>query len=274
MISIDHYGWQAMDLPSPDSADLIKLVPGTAARVVYRILWDHRERGITMQELRRLAAPALQLLGRANEQEQLDRRKRDLHEHFEIEKIVVDGETRHRLVRRKTRSREARIPISARERAIVLQPGRCAMCGRTPLEDWVKLVVDHRIPLEWGGTNKLDNLQPLCEECNAGKKAHFASYSEHSAAIRKAANYDEPQKRIGELLKAFEGNWVPDDLLELVANAKQHQADWHRRMRELRDLGWQYEYTKKREDRRVRTYYRLVEWKQWPSGPLRLYLNG
>jgi len=47
---------------------------------------------------------------------------------------------------------------------------RCSLCGRDK-NDGVKLHVDHKIPLARGGTNDLDNLQALCEDCNMGKGA-------------------------------------------------------------------------------------------------------
>lgn len=40
----------------------------------------------------------------------------------------------------------------------------CVVCGA------VADTVDHRIPLARGGTNDLDNLQPMCKECNRRKR--------------------------------------------------------------------------------------------------------
>src|SRR5687767_7142084 len=82
-------------------------------------------------------------------QEQLDRRRRDLTPYFNIERIGRGRETSYRLVSRKVDVYNAVSGISERDRAIVLQHGRCAMCGKTPLGDGVKLQVDHKIPKEW-----------------------------------------------------------------------------------------------------------------------------
>jgi len=42
--------------------------------------------------------------------------------------------------------------------------GRCAYCGATgPLQ------ADHRIPLSRGGTNRIENILPACNSCNASK---------------------------------------------------------------------------------------------------------
>ena len=47
---------------------------------------------------------------------------------------------------------------------------RCRICGRSPATDpAVKLHIDHVKPWASGGETTLDNLQTLCETCNAGK---------------------------------------------------------------------------------------------------------
>ncbi|HCO02047.1 MAG TPA: HNH endonuclease [Actinobacteria bacterium] len=258
------------ELPDPHSDELRRLVPNAAVRVVYEVLYSHRATGITMGDLRREAAPLLQEMGLADDPEQLDRRKRDLHAHFEIQ---VDPQHRHRLVGRRSTPLAPRSGIPLRARAIVLAPQRCAMCGRTPLEDQVKLVIDHKIPLDWGGTNELDNLQPLCEDCNAGKKDHFATLDQYADKIRLAVGFDEPHRRIGELLKAFGGDWVPEDLLSAIASAKQYQADWQKRTRELRTLGWDITTRRKREGGRTRVWYSAVHWEPWPEGNIRAEIS-
>ncbi len=45
----------------------------------------------------------------------------------------------------------------------------CQYCGRKPIEDNTKLMVDHIIPRSKGGTNEESNLKTSCEACNLGK---------------------------------------------------------------------------------------------------------
>lgn len=52
---------------------------------------------------------------------------------------------------------------------------KCQRCGRTP-EDSVQLTIDHKIPVEWDGSNDDSNLWTLCRECNEGKKAYFKEF--------------------------------------------------------------------------------------------------
>lgn len=251
-----------MDLPAPTGQVLLDLKLSYQAREVYGLLYANRDTPLTMREIRdRLAG--------IGTQEQLDRRRRELNRYFDIEHVRSGRETAYRLVRQKPRSASADLGISERDRAAVLRHGRCAMCGRTPLGDHVKLQVDHKIPKDWGGTDALENLQPLCEECNRGKKNLFRSYDEYAPQIRIAIDFDEPQKRIGEFLKAVAPDEVNSDVLEVVANAQSYQEDWQKRLRELRVLGWKIATRRQKEGRRMRVYYRLETSHPWPTGPLR-----
>jgi hypothetical protein len=96
------------------------------------------------------------------------------------------------------------------------------------------------------------------------------SGSRHGFGVRLRLSKDGPTpRRIGELLKAFDGDWVRSDILEMVAHAHQYQEDWQKRLRELRVLGWEIDHEKRRESGRVRTYYRVTRWRPRPSRPIR-----
>jgi hypothetical protein len=130
----------------------------------------------------------------------------------------------------------------------------------------VVLEVDLKVPPEWGGIADPENLQPLCEDCIEGKRQYQETYASYSEQIRHAADFDEPQRRIGELLLALRDEWVPSELIGIVASAKEYQADYEKRTRELRLLGWDYRVRKERgEGARTRVYYRLIQSAPWPE---------
>lgn len=250
-------------LPEPDSEELFSLIGPSALRVLYGWLYRRRlENPPTMAEVRLFMADAM-----GEPQEHIDRRLRELRRHFHVPAVTTaGGHPRYVLQGWSATAPTDDLAISSRVRAQVLAPQRCFQCGKTPREDAVKLVVDHKIPQSWGGGNEIENLQPLCEPCNAGKRDYLQTQDGHADKIRQAINFAEPQKRIGELLKAFEGEWVRTDLLSIVASAQEFQEDWQRRLRDLRFLGWDIEFQRRyNEGARVWTYYRLRHSEPWPD---------
>ncbi|MFF0877862.1 HNH endonuclease [Micromonospora aurantiaca (nom. illeg.)] len=257
---------QERPLPRPGSPEL-SILPSEAHKLLYRYLYDRRDNPPTMREIRAFVA---ERLGEAPSQ--TDRRVRDLRDHFDVRTVLFGGEHRYKLMGwSQTKKDGSRRALSQRTRAQVLSPQRCAQCGHSPLGHGVVLVVDHKVPREWGGTDDIDNLQPLCEECNAGKKAFYATYDKYGDAIQAAAMHPEPHGRIGELLKAFRGDWVPSDLIGVVASMQQYQEDWQKRLRELRLLGWTISSRRSKDPGtgRVHAWYRVEIWKQWPPGSIR-----
>jgi len=63
---------------------------------------------------------------------------------------------------------EGRKTLSVRKRFLVFKRDRyrCRICGRSGVE----LEVDHILAVAQGGTDRLDNLQTLCFDCNRGKR--------------------------------------------------------------------------------------------------------
>lgn len=51
---------------------------------------------------------------------------------------------------------------------------RCPACGKE--EPSIKLTADHIIPLSRGGSNFIENIQPLCRTCNSRKCAKIIKY--------------------------------------------------------------------------------------------------
>ena len=249
-------------LPQPGSEELKLLVKGSTTRAIYKVLFEHTDEPLSMAEIRGYLGLD------AGEQEHLNRRMRELYGPFNIERSHRGSDTVYKLIGLSKNPHQDTSRISIKVRAWVLRDQRCAQCGRTPSEDGVKLHVDHIIPQEWGGTDDSENLQALCADCNEGKKNLYSSYNKFGDKIKQAIGHDEPHRRIGELLKAFNGEPIPAELLETVAKAKQYQDDWQKRMRELRELGWEYSFEKRKEDGRFKTYYILKHWEPWPEGSI------
>jgi 5-methylcytosine-specific restriction endonuclease McrA len=111
------------------------------------------------------------------EQAQLDRRRRELRYWYDIEKKTSGGETLYVIRGERTTPFETG-GISLQKKAAVLGAahGRCQMCGKTIERHGITLVVDHKIPRDWGGTNEDENLWAICEECFTGKSENFQDY--------------------------------------------------------------------------------------------------
>ncbi len=259
-----HADGSGRPLPLPGSEELQTLRLPARHEKLYNFLYERRSNPPTMREIRAFVA--------AEEGEapaQTDRRVRDLRGLFHIKTVRNRRDHCYLLAGLKgSELTGIRKPISIRLRAQILSPQRCAQCGKTPLDHGVLLAVDHKVPFKWGGSDDANNLQPLCEECNAGKKDYYATYVQYADEIRAAANRDEPLRRIGELLKAFNGGWVPSDLLGAVASMMQYQEDWQKRLRELRALDWVVNSKRQTDPTTGRSfaYYRVETWQPWPGG--------
>jgi len=124
------------------------------------------------------------------------------------------------------------------------------------------LVVDHKIPREWGGETVSENLEAICEDCNAGKKNYFKSVD--AELMRGVMGHKSVHVRLGETLKASKGEAVDAATMEFVAN----QDDWKKRIRELRYLGWDIKtFNRKLPGGRVSSFYRAAKPKPWPVDP-------
>jgi 5-methylcytosine-specific restriction endonuclease McrA len=211
---------------------------------------------------------------RADEQTYLDKRMRELPRWFKIKKtraVASVGNKRQSVVvyaydgERETITDEGQISQKLQYEVIHAAHGRCQECGKTIDKHGITLVVDHKKPRDWGGTNDRENLQALCEGCNGGKKAYFSSLDKEM--MKSVMAHDSVHVRIGEMLKAVGvGNRTSPALLEAVAN----QEDWHKRLRELRYpvIGWKIaKVAYKAESGRKKVDYVLRSYQPWPDNP-------
>lgn len=65
------------------------------------------------------------------------------------------------------------IPAGLRYEVLHRDKYRCVVCGRNVKDDGVKLHVDHIVPVSRGGTNDINNLRTLCEDCNLGRSNKY-----------------------------------------------------------------------------------------------------
>ncbi|UVJ38029.1 HNH endonuclease [Arthrobacter sp. CJ23] len=269
----------SLDLPVPGEGHVAALFElQEIHELIYGFLYDRRDNPPTMAEIRAFDR-TLRHAEDSTERNQVDRRVRELYPYFKVTKIRLPGERAPRYLLESpkvTPQSGSKIHISKAVRARVLAPAKCAMCGRAPLVHDVVLQVDHKLPQSWGGNNNEENLQPLCQDCNAGKKAWFATYDENADAIAQATHHPEPQGRIALLLRAFGGDLVPSDLIGVVASMGAFQEDWQRRLRDLRTLGWKIKHKNvhiKKGTRRVQSNYSLVAEGVFPDSFQRALAN-
>ena len=98
----------------------------------------------------------------AGDEESVDRKNKASSTH--------GNEDTHNKVTQKSIEKTRTIPLNIRVKILSRDNFRCVFCGKSPATDiGVKLHVDHIIPFSKGGTNSLDNLQTLCQDCNLGK---------------------------------------------------------------------------------------------------------
>jgi 5-methylcytosine-specific restriction endonuclease McrA len=197
------------------------------------------------------------------EQSNFGRRRRELNSHYFIEKRQEGAKVLYIYKGTRDQPRDI-LPINQRLRAQALHSaqGRCANCGRTIEKHGIVLVVDHKIPRDWGGLTEPDNLWAICEDCNAGKKNYFASVD--TEWMREVMGNKSVHVRLGETLKALQPAAVPASTMSFVAG----QDDWKKRARELRYLGWNiHVFNRTLPEGKVSSFYQLLHWEPWPEDP-------
>lgn len=233
---------------------------GSAAGVgILELLQKHPD-GLNAAEIR--AA-----VGDAGDQEQLMRRLRHVRKYYHVPYEKVDGRWVYVFRGEKQNVKTDSGAISGKQRARILNlaKGRCQMCGRTVEGDGIKLQVDHRVPQTWGGLTVDENLWAICVQCNHGKRDFFASFDPDEMA--ELVKIESVHERIARFLRMHEGEWVDSHYIEDIANVRDRQEDWQKRLRELRYpvVGMDIETGRyKTPEGFIRSRYKLVKWVDLP----------
>jgi len=176
------------------------------------------------------AVPRADIIKAANISEWA-RRVRDLaQEGWDIE-TLPDGYRLCSLKQGKPAAVRSSVSKKLRFKILHRDHSKCRRCGRTPDDD-VKLVIDHIIPVEWGGATEEGNLWTLCEECNLGKKAWQSDAD--AAAMEAVLAESSGKKRILAYLRFKVGQVVTREELQIVSGI----SEYARRIRYLREEGW------------------------------------
>jgi 5-methylcytosine-specific restriction endonuclease McrA len=122
-----------------------------------------------------------------------------------------------------------RRPINNKLRYEILQRDNstCQRCGKT-IKDGIKLEVDHKIPVEWGGENEPSNLWTLCNHCNGGKKHFFSDFAENTmkTLMKEKSGY----MRLYKVFLMTPNEVIDPIKLEIISGIR----DWTRTLRLIR----------------------------------------
>lgn len=97
------------------------------------------------------------------------------------QQYVLNPEDHELLFNTRLKSNRAKLSSNAQKKILEKQHYKCNICGSqlkvlkdinryTFAKDRVKQEFDHKIPIDKGGTNNLDNYQALCHYCNKCKR--------------------------------------------------------------------------------------------------------
>jgi hypothetical protein len=125
---------------------------------------------------------------------------------------------------------------------------RCQSCGKSASEDGVRLEIDHKVPVDMGGSSDEGNLWAICSQCNNEKKAFYQDLP--SLDISELILLPSASKRIEALFREHPDVDIPSELIRVVARI----SDWTRSLREIRSrTGMSIQSTKSK------THYRYFK---------------
>lgn len=146
---------------------------------------------------------------------------------YDIES-VTDGYILHSLVQRQSNKQRVAINNKLRYQILHRDLSTCQRCGRTP-QDGIKLEVDHKIPVEWGGKTEADNLWTLCNECNGGKKHFFADLD--GDIMKEVMKEASGWRRLMKIFELMPNTVIEPTKLQVISEIR----DWTRTIRSIRE---------------------------------------
>lgn len=106
----------------------------------------------------------------------------------------------------------------------------CQTCGKTPTKDGIKLHIDHRVPVDMGGSNNDENLWTMCAQCNEGKK-NFIKDELESDVMKKVYKEKSGYKRLLVLFINSPNIYFEPSTLQGISKIR----DWTRTIRDIRE---------------------------------------
>ena len=112
-------------------------------------------------------------------QKYFDRRTRELRDESgcDIETAHVNGMHSYRLKSGSLNALKPREYLTEIEKRTLFSRFKncCQICGKTMVSGVRGLQADHKVPLMRGGSKDLSNWQPVCNDCNVGKRGACAN---------------------------------------------------------------------------------------------------
>lgn len=130
---------------------------------------------------------------------------------------------------KKLNTKKGRIQIPGNIRYFILQrdDSKCQRCGKG-IGDGVTLEIDHKLPVDWGGTNESNNLWTLCHICNGGKKNLYSDLN--SSVMKEVSKEISGYGKIVTFFKLNPNKLVEPFQIEVISGIR----DWTRTIRLIR----------------------------------------
>jgi len=106
---------------------------------------------------------------------------------------------------------------------------RCQSCGKSA-KDGIELHVDHKIPVEFDGSNDDSNLWTLCADCNQGKRDFYKD--DFDAELMKLVyKQSSGYQKLKVLFENSKGKKYTPSIIQGIAGIR----DWTRTIRDIRN---------------------------------------